>query len=380
MAKRIYTMNEHGELAPLEEQPFETENDLQRLIAEHPELLDGEQMRPDDPRRWILVTREKGIPEASGAGDRWAVDHLIIDQDAVPTLAEVKRGSNPEIRRAVVGQLLEYAAHAAQTWSADELRREFEVAADARGLDPDDELGKLLLTDSDLDADEFWARVATNLAARRLRLLVVADEIPDPLALVIEFLNAQMPMIEVLAVEIKQFHGESAQALVPRVIGRTAAPPKSGTPGQRRKLTRAEFLHELGSETARGVANRLFDAATEAGAVLSWGASAVIVRMRCRAWRQPVSVAWLHPPSVSGWMGMTNIAFGAAIFNYSPPPGEELRTILERWVDQFSNDDFAVAGRTSDPKVWTVEYDAAAECIDLIVERLVRVLTELKAL
>ena len=39
-----------------------------------------------------------------------------------------------------------------------------------------------------------------------------------------EFLNAQMPNIEVLAVEIKRFHGKSAQTLVPRVIGRTAAP------------------------------------------------------------------------------------------------------------------------------------------------------------
>ena len=380
MAERIYTITECGELAPLEEQPFTTENDLQQLIVEHPELLDGEQIRPDDPRRWILITREKGIPEAAGTSDRWAVDHLIIDQDAVPTLAEVKRGSNPEIRRAAVGQLLEYAAHAALTWSAEELRQEFEKSADTRGLHPDDELRKLLLTDSELEVDEFWARVATNLAARRLRLLVVADEIPDSLARVIEFLNAQMPTIEVLAVEIKQFRGGSTQTLVPRVIGRTAALPKSGTSGQRRKITREEFLHDLGSDTARGVANRLFDAATGTGAFLSWGASAVIVRMRCRAWRQPVSVAWLHPPAVSGWMGLTNIAFGTAILNYSPPPADELRTILDQWVDQFANDDFAVAGRTSDPKVWTVEYDAAAECIDLLVQRLVRVLTELKSL
>ena len=380
MAERIYAMGDDGELSPLVEQPFATENDLQRLIAEHPELLDGEQMRPDDPRRWILITREKGIPETSGASERWAVDHLIIDQDAVPTLAEVKRGSNPEIRRAVVGQLLEYAAHAAQTWSADELRRNFEETSDGHGLDPGDELGNLLQTDSDPDADEFWERVATNLAARHLRLLVVADEIPDPLAQVVEFLNAQMPRIEVLAVEIKQFHGDSGHALVPRVIGRTAAISTSSTAGQRRKLTREEFLYELGSDAARGVANRLLDAAAEAGAVLSWGASAVIIRMRCGAWGQPVSVAWLHPPSVSGWMGLTNISFGAAILNHTPAPGEELRAILERWIDQFSNDSFAVAGRTSDPKVWTVEYDAATEHIDLLVRRLAKVLTELKSL
>ena len=92
----------------MEEAPFATEDALQALIADHPELLDGKQMRPGDPRRWILVTREKGIAESVDSGSRWALDHLLVDQDAVPTLVEVKRGRNPEIRRAVVGQMLEW--------------------------------------------------------------------------------------------------------------------------------------------------------------------------------------------------------------------------------------------------------------------------------
>ena len=136
MAERIYARNEQGGLEPLEEEPFSTEDELQALIAEHPELLDGEQMRPGDPRRWILITREKGIAETPGASARWAIDHLIIDQDAAPTLAEVKRSSNPEIRRTIVGQLLEYAAHASATWTVDELRHIFEESTTARGLNP----------------------------------------------------------------------------------------------------------------------------------------------------------------------------------------------------------------------------------------------------
>ena len=134
MPERIYTATGDGKLEALEETPFPTEDELQALIAEHPELLDGEQIRPGDARRWILVTREKGIAPSPGEAARWAVDHLIIDQDAVPTLAEVKRGSNPEIRRTIVGQLLEYAAHAARTWTADTLRHAFEGSTDARGL------------------------------------------------------------------------------------------------------------------------------------------------------------------------------------------------------------------------------------------------------
>ena len=48
-----------------------------------------------------------------------------------------------------------------------------------------------------------------------------------PLEQVVKFLNEQMPSIEVLAVEIKQFRGQSSQTLVPRVIGRTAAEPRT---------------------------------------------------------------------------------------------------------------------------------------------------------
>ena len=381
MAERIYTKGDAG-LERLEQQPFVSEDELQQLIAAYPELLDGEQMRPGDPRRWILITREQGIAETPGEHDRWAVDHLIIDQEAMPTLVEVKLRSNTEIRRTVVGQLLEYAAHAAQTWSADELRREFRESTSARGGDPDSELAALLQVENEPEADLFWEQVAENLDARRLRLLFVADEIPAELARVTEFLNAQMLNIEVLAVEIKQFKGASGQALMPRVIGRTSSLPKPSTPSPRRKLTRDMFRQELGSDVARSAAERLLDAAQESGATLFWGSSGVSIRMRCSAWKWPVSVAWLFPPSVSGWMGLTNITFGAAIFNYETPPEKELRALLKTWVDQFSSDDFAVAANPHDPgtEVWTVEYAAAAEHIDLLAERLTNVLKALNAL
>ena len=147
MTERIYTWDQQGRLEPLEGEPFAKEVELQALIAEHLELLDGRQMRPEDPLRWILIAREQGIAESSDAAARWAVDHLLADQDAVPTLVEVKRGSSPEIRRTIVGQMLEYAAHAARTWTADTLRRAFEESTDARGLDPGEELGNLLKPD-----------------------------------------------------------------------------------------------------------------------------------------------------------------------------------------------------------------------------------------
>ena len=70
--ERVYTSAGDGTLEALEETPSPTEDELQALIAQPPELLDGEQIRPGDARRWILVTREKGIAPSPGeaAGGR----------------------------------------------------------------------------------------------------------------------------------------------------------------------------------------------------------------------------------------------------------------------------------------------------------------------
>ncbi len=382
MAERIYIQGESGGLEPLEEERFSTEDELQELIAAHPELLDGEQIRPGDPTRWLLITREKDISETSDSGARWSLDHLIVDQDAVPTLVEVKRGSNPEIRRTVVGQMLEYAAHAAQTWTADELRETFEETATSHDLDPNEELEKLVQSGREPDADGFWESVATNLDARRLRLLFIADHVPDELERIVEFLNAQMPNIEVLAVEIKRFRGEHRQTLVPRVIGRIAGSQAQGATVRRRKLDQESFFAEFNSGEDRNAAERLLEIARQSGASLDWGSRAVSVRVLCSLWKQPVTVAWLYPSSNPGpgWAATRDFTFGAGVLDYDPGPEEELSVILQKYVDSFRADPFGKPIPGEVTWAWSVPYDEAAQHIDLLVSRLEGVISELKAL
>ena len=394
MAERIYTRDQQGRLEPLEGERFATEDELQTLIAEHPELLDGTQMRPNAPRRWILIAREQGIAESSDATARWAVDHLLVDQDAVPTLVEVKRGSNPEIRRTIVGQMLEYAAHGARTWTAETLRGAFEESTDARGLDPGEELGKLLAQDGrgEPDADGFWERVATNLAAARLRLLFVADDIPDPLERVVEFLNAQMDRIEVLAVEVKQFKGDSRQTLVPRVIGRTAASTRSSSGhGSRAKLDHESFLNSFTNSEHHRVAARLLDVASESGAVLDWGSNGVCIRIPYSGWKKPVGVAWLFPSSTRGvvnWRGLTDVSFGNTVHlrpeAAADPPPEADRPVyasLRGWMEEIAGYDFAneVTVRHAYP-TRTIGYDDAARHIDRLASALAKVISEIRSL
>ena len=392
MAERIYTRDQQGRLEPLEGERFGKEDELQALIAEHPELLDGTQMRPDDPRRWILISREQGIAESSDAAARWAVDHLLVDQDAVPTLVEVKRGSSPEIRRTIVGQMLEYAAHAARTWSADTLRHAFEESADARGLDPAEELGKLLQPDGEEepDADGFWERVAINLAAARLRLLFVADDIPDPLERVVEFLNAQMAGIEVLAVEIKQFKGDSRQTLVPRVIGRIAASPRShaGQGARRPKLDRESFVNAFDHTEHRSAAVRLLGVADESGAIVERYANGLGIRIPCSHWKKPVGVAWLFPPSEWGHAvlrGLTAISLGISVdlpaTEASLPEDKRLvYAALRRWMEEIAGYDFAKDASTPYYHAWTISYDDAARHIERLSSGLAKVVSEVRAL
>ena len=379
MSERIYATGEGGELVVLEEQRFASERELQELVAGQLQLLDGEQMRPGDPLRWILIEEEKGVSEDADSAARWAVDLVLADQDALVTLVEVKRSTNREVRRSVVGQLLEYAAHAAHTWSADDLRVAHETTATLRGCDPATQLQELLPTQEQLDADAFWDKAATGLAAGRMRLLFVSDEIPDSLRRIVEFLNEHMPTIEVLAVEIKPFGHGQAETFVPRVFGKTAKP----APGARRTLSRESFLAEFDSAETRDAAAQLLQVAETSGALLSWGPQSVTVRVDCDGWDQPVTVAWLNTPSMDGWGWMRTryFTFGESITSYDDPaPSEPLSETLKKWERSFRDDSFAQDASSKGVKAWSITYDDAAHHIDKLATRLAAVVTELQSL
>lgn len=376
MRQRIYNLNDvgdHSTLETFEEEPFASEATLQKLIEDHPELLAGEQIDPADPPRFVLVSREAGIAQEVDGAATWSIDHVLIDQHAVPTLVEVKRSQNREIRRTVIGQLLEYAAHASKTWTSEEIRERLESSQDA-----DERLSELLADETD-DVEEFWERFKTNLAAKNLRLLFVADEIPDALATVVEFLNAQMPNTEVLAVEVKQFRGGTGLILVPRVIGRTTAGALRKAPS-RQRLTRASFLEGFPSASGRDAAQELLRVAHEVGARIDYGDTSVSIRMHCELWpyRQPVTVAWLHPrPEQLGWNNLRDFAFGWAPGHYEIDADSPLKHRLDQWSAEFVNVPYANRVASNDLDAWWISHGDAAENIDLIKAHLAAALGDL---
>jgi hypothetical protein len=152
----------------MEEAPYDSEKLLQMLLADRPDLLAGEQIDVEEPRRWLLVTREMSVPgELDGAG-RWSLDHLFLDRDAIPTLVEVKRSSDTRIRREVIGQMLDYAANAVAYWPVEEIKAKFESRCKDDGDDAETEL--VALIGEGKDSATFWQSVKTNLQAGRVRL------------------------------------------------------------------------------------------------------------------------------------------------------------------------------------------------------------------
>ncbi|MCF7960287.1 MAG: hypothetical protein K9M08_06050 [Pirellula sp.] len=217
MQGKIYILQDQSKLSPMAETQWDAEHKLQQLIAEYPDLLGGDQIDVENHRRWLLVTREMPMQGEEPNTTRLSLDHLFLDQDGIPTLVEVKRGSNAQVRREVVGQLLDYAAIATSSLNV----RDIQAALSNNGAPADSRLEKFLGEDANLE--EFWQRVQSNLDRGQLRLIVLADSIPAELRRVVEFLNRQMNPAEFLAVEVKQFEYEGQKVLVPRVLGVTEA-------------------------------------------------------------------------------------------------------------------------------------------------------------
>ena len=61
MAGNIYLIQNNGKLHAMTERPYKTEDLLQKLLEDYPELLVGDQIDADVPRRLLLVSREFGV-------------------------------------------------------------------------------------------------------------------------------------------------------------------------------------------------------------------------------------------------------------------------------------------------------------------------------
>jgi len=130
----VYVMNESGTTKLMERIRCKDEaQELQEILMNNTDLLPGDQIDPEDPSRWMLIKREMPVPDPNTGSDRWSIDFLLVDQNAMPTFVECKRFGDTRSRREVVGQVLEYAANGQYYWTDETLRAYAEASAKQGG-------------------------------------------------------------------------------------------------------------------------------------------------------------------------------------------------------------------------------------------------------
>lgn len=251
MANTIFLKGENNNLIELRESPYASEDIFQELIEQNPAILAGDQIAPEDSLHWILISREMGVPSEERGSNQWFLDHLFIDQNGIPTFVEVKRSTDTRIRREVVGQMLDYAANATEYWSVSDIRQIYEKTGHALEEDFDFD---------DIQAEEFWMKVNSNLRCGKIRLLFVADTIPKTLLRIIEFLNNQMVNTEILGLEIKQYLADNnRQIFVSKVVGQTTQANDVKKP-EKREWDHDSFLDDverIGGTDIKNLADRI---------------------------------------------------------------------------------------------------------------------------
>lgn len=193
------------------------EEALQTLFQKHPSIIPGKQIEPgsDDPPRFVLLRRDMPVKGNS-------VGNLYVDQHGMLTVVETKLFENPESRREVVGQIIEYAADAAEAWGNGQARKIATQAWSREGKVLDNVLNEEF---GDPHASEsIWQRVEANLSQGRLRLIIATDELRPDVRRMIEYLNNQMRDTQVLGLELRCYGSDTdALVCVPRVVGQTRA-------------------------------------------------------------------------------------------------------------------------------------------------------------
>lgn len=241
MTTNIFLISPDNTLTELSQSPYESEDLLQRLVADHPKML-GSALGADGAL--LLIQREYAVPDSSDGASRWSLDHLFLDREGVPVLVEIKRASDTRARREVVAQMLDYAANGVAYWPVEGIVDAFRAGCAQRGADPDLELVTFLGSD---DPESYWKAVEANLRSGRIRMVFLADQVSKELRRIVEFLNEQMRPAEVLAVEVVQYaNPNGTRTLVPTLLGATerAQSAKSPTAG-RPPIDEVDWLDSL---------------------------------------------------------------------------------------------------------------------------------------
>ncbi len=210
------------------------EAELQKLLAESPSLIPVGEIR-EGVSPLVSAICEFGLP---GSGN---TDILAFSADGDISIIECKLATNPESKRKVMGQILEYAAYLWEM-SYDEVNRRI------RNLKEKD-LSDLVqeAVAEGWDEENFRNGVKQSLESGSFILIIVVDEINEDLRRTIRYVNeCSESAFSLHALEMRRFQTDSAEILIPHLYGASSKPP----PPNRKQWTKEEFFKVLGEKNA----------------------------------------------------------------------------------------------------------------------------------
>ncbi|HEY3848950.1 MAG TPA: hypothetical protein VGL95_17740 [Acetobacteraceae bacterium] len=148
-----------------------------------------------------------------------SIDNFMVTPSGLPVIVECKLWCNPEGRREVVGQILDYAKELSR-WSSSDLQREVRSRLKRDG-------NPLLIMvrerDPGVDEIQFNDALTANLRRGRFLLLIVGDGIREGVEAIAEYLQAHAGLHFSLGlIELPIYIMPNGDRLVaPRVLART---------------------------------------------------------------------------------------------------------------------------------------------------------------
>jgi hypothetical protein len=192
---------------------------LQDLIERHPDILPVSEI---EPAFAPLVSVGYEVPTTSGS-----IDNLFLSPQGYITIAETKLWVNPEARREVVGQIVDYAKDVSQ-WSFEELEskvRNYNTQRHKRNEGIMDSLRRMEDIDQSIEPI-IVDTITRNLRNGRFLLLVVGDGIRESVESMADYLQ-QTPQLHftlaLVELQVYELPGEVEKPLlvIPQIVART---------------------------------------------------------------------------------------------------------------------------------------------------------------
>jgi hypothetical protein len=220
----------------------------------------------------------------------------------------------------------------------------------------------------DITAEETGAmrdRIAGQLSDGRFHYVLVAQRFTPQAEQTIAYLNATSTA-SFYGVELVRFQGESHTAFEARTIFR----PDKASRRSASLTSRAEFMETIDDPEYRSHLEGLLEAVEGLGYRLQWGAKAIAVRLLLNDGREPLTIAWLNPPGLSGWMGLTDVTLG--YFEESADRFPAAKSALDAYVTKLSALPGAVPVSGKGMRSWHLDQSAfvanAPALIDILVD------------